>query len=460
MSTTPLPQTNRALRLSYATVWRWHFYAGLFCIPFVIWLACTGALYLFKPQIDAWLDRPYDQLQLSGPAAPASAQVQAALAAVPGAMLDAYELPTHPDGASRVLVGMGRSQYRVYVHPQTLQVLQVVSEDQRLTRLLFNLHGELLMGNKGSMLVELAASWTIVMILTGLYLWWPRQSKGLGGLVYPRLNLPGRPWWRDLHSVLGFWVSAFTLFLLVSGLPWAKSWGSMLKEVRDWSAGMSIQQDWTVGSEGELAERQAQHQAQQHQHHHHGGARGVVMDAQAWDALDRITPLAQSLGLAAPALLNPPRQSGGPWVLRSDAQNRPLRETVGIDAASATVVSRETFDQRPLIDRLVGYGVAIHEGQMFGWINQALGVFTALGLVTVSVSGLVLWWRRRPGGRLGAPPARPGYRPALSLTLLMAALGLLLPLLGITLLAVLVLDRWVFPRLGPVARFMDLQARS
>ncbi len=34
--------------LNYRTVWRWHFYAGLFCIPFVLWLATIGSIYLFK----------------------------------------------------------------------------------------------------------------------------------------------------------------------------------------------------------------------------------------------------------------------------------------------------------------------------------------------------------------------------------------------------------------------------
>jgi hypothetical protein len=30
----------------YNAVWRWHFYAGLFCIPFIIWLSLTGTIYL------------------------------------------------------------------------------------------------------------------------------------------------------------------------------------------------------------------------------------------------------------------------------------------------------------------------------------------------------------------------------------------------------------------------------
>ena len=33
-------------------VWRWHFFAGLLVLPFLLWLAVTGALYLYKPEIE------------------------------------------------------------------------------------------------------------------------------------------------------------------------------------------------------------------------------------------------------------------------------------------------------------------------------------------------------------------------------------------------------------------------
>ena len=36
----------------YNLAWRWHFYAGLFVIPFLILLSVTGIIYLFKPQLD------------------------------------------------------------------------------------------------------------------------------------------------------------------------------------------------------------------------------------------------------------------------------------------------------------------------------------------------------------------------------------------------------------------------
>src|SRR5579872_3107972 len=118
----------------YRAVWRWHFYAGLFCIPFVVILSMSGAVYLFKPQIEAWVDEPYDHLAITRKPASAAEQVGAALAAVPDSTLDAYELPRSPNHAARVIVNRQGDAIRVYVHPQTLEVLHAVprSEERRV----------------------------------------------------------------------------------------------------------------------------------------------------------------------------------------------------------------------------------------------------------------------------------------------------------------------------------------
>ena len=47
-SNTPLPLAPSL----YRAVWRWHFYAGLLVLPFLIWLAVTGAAFLFQKEID------------------------------------------------------------------------------------------------------------------------------------------------------------------------------------------------------------------------------------------------------------------------------------------------------------------------------------------------------------------------------------------------------------------------
>ncbi|MEI8361782.1 MAG: PepSY-associated TM helix domain-containing protein [Betaproteobacteria bacterium] len=175
--------TAKCVWPAHNTIWRWHFYAGLFCIPFIFVLSISGAIYLFKPQVEAVLDQPYDQLIITGKRATVEAQVSAALAAVPGAALNAYVLPETQHSAVRVLVGQRKDLTRVYVHPETLQILRLEHEDDKLMKVVHRLHGELLIGDIGSNLVELAASWAIVMIITGLYLWWPSNLKSLAGIV-------------------------------------------------------------------------------------------------------------------------------------------------------------------------------------------------------------------------------------------------------------------------------------
>ncbi|WP_250626294.1 PepSY-associated TM helix domain-containing protein [Pinirhizobacter soli] len=461
---------DRRARDAYRLVWRWHFYAGLFCLPFVLWLACTGSIYLFKPQIEAWLDRPYDRIDAQAPRVAPSTQVAAALAVVPGGVLNAYELPASNTSAARVLVGRGDDLVRVYVDPTNGHVLHHAVEDERLMRRIFYLHGELLMGDRGSMVVELAASWAIVMILSGLYLWWPR-GKGLAGVLYPRVRERGRLFWRDLHAVVGVWVALLALSLLVSGLPWAKSWGGMLKEVRKFGSTTEVAQDWTTGRSDELAKRRAANTAMDdmadmpgmdrgqgeskkqslHVEHADGGSSHTAVDLHA---LDRLVPTVARLQLPPPVLIAPPSKADAGWTGRSDTQNRPKRLTLKLDGATGQVINRKDFAQGALLDRAIGYGVAAHEGQLFGWPNQLLGLVTALGLITVTVSGFVMWWRRKPVKRLGAPPAHGARYPALMVGLLVV-FGVLLPLLGISMLFVLVAERLVLRRVPRLHAFFN-----
>ncbi len=444
---------------AYATIWRWHFYAGLFCIPFVLWLSLTGSIYLFRPQVEAWLDQPYAHVAGPGPRASAAAQVAAAVRAVPGSVLHRYQLPDTPDQAAQIVVGKGGTETRVYVHPQSLAVLKAVDEDSRPMRVVFRLHGELLAGDVGSYLVELAASWTIVMLLTGLVLWWPRGG-GLGGVVYPRLGGRGRRFWRDLHGVTGFWVSAMALFLLVSGLPWAKSWGSYLKTVRTVVEGAPVKQDWSTGHAGERRARattDAGTRAMMGEHAEHGGMT-MTHPAMSYAPLDRIVTTVRPLDLSAPVLIAPPTGMTAPWTAKSDAADRPRRTDLTLDGTTGRILTRKDFAQRRLVDRLVGWGVAIHEGQAFGWANQLLNLITALGLMLLGISSVVLWWRRKPSGTLGAPPRQPG-RMAYGLVAIVIVMALLLPLFGLSLVVVLLAEALLLRRLPGARRWLGLAQR-
>ena len=74
----------------------------------------------------------------------------------------------------------------------------------------------------------------------------------------------------------------------------------------------------------------------------------------------------------------------------------------------------------------------LHEGKMFGLANQLLMLLACLLILLASVSGLVMWWKRRPQGRFGVPPLRhdlPLWKGGVAI---MFGLGLLFPLVGET----------------------------
>ena len=163
------------------------------------------------------------------------------------------------------------------------------------------------------------------------------------------------------------------------------------------------------------------------------------------------------MALPPPVLIAPPSAATPRWTARSETQNRPRRTTLTLDAASGAVTRRVDFGHRPLLDRIIGTGVAAHEGQLFGVANQLLGLFTALALIALSLSALVLWWSRRPAGSLGAPKPLPAVRLPGALVAAIVLLGLLLPLLGASMLAVWLIERGALRRLPRVREVLGLR---
>ena len=174
--------------------------------------------------------------------------------------------------------------------------------------------------------------------------------------------------------------------------------------------------------------------------------------------LDALLDTARALNLPPPVTLAAPAKHDTLWKLASDTGNRPQRVTMMIDPMMLEVISRENFaDKRPL-DQAVGYGIAAHEGQLFGPLNQALGILTALGLMTLCVSAVVMWWQRRPSDILGAPQILPDERLAPGLALIIVVLSIFLPVLGISLIVTGLIEWLILRRIPRLRDWLGLKA--
>jgi uncharacterized iron-regulated membrane protein len=264
-----------------------------------------------------------------------------------------------------------------------------------------------------------------------------------------------------MHAVSGFWVSGLALLLLLTGLPWADVWGSAFKTIRAEMGWVKGKQDWTIGGRTPEADEHAGHDHAAMMAAHKT-APGVIHLCTM--TLSDMALIARRENLAFPVLIAPPgapgrfgRKGADNWTVRSESANRPLRTNISYDGTSGKEVSRETFADSHPIDRVVGYGVAWHEGQLLGWINQLIGLLTAVMLATLSVTGFVMWRRRKPKEGIGPPP-RAADRKIARLLPAVIGLAIFLPLLASSLLIMVMFDCLILPRLPRLAAWLGMRA--
>ena len=435
----------------YNLAWRWHFYAGLFVAPFMILLALTGIIYLFKPQLDSLM---YDHLLNVTPAhhsLSADEQLNRVKAAYPQGHISQYLPPINLERSAQFVLHNGGRELNVFINPYNGDVLGEQDAKLNLQAVARALHGELMIGTLGDRLVELAAGWGVVLVVSGLYLWWPR-GQSAAGILCPRLSRRARPLWRDFHAVTGFWGAALLLFMLISGMTWTGFWGKQYADV--WNQFPAAMWNNVPTSDIEArslntATRQTVPWALENtpmpvsgahaEHMGHGAtpsgpaAPGITLQ----DVVDTATVRKVEPGYS----ITLPTTATGVFTVAVFADDPRNDATLHVDQYTGQVLADVRWQHYSNVARATEMGVMLHEGKLFGSLNQIAILLVCLMILLSSISGLVIWWKRRPQGRLGVPPLRhdlPTWKTGVAI---MIALAIVFPLVAASLIAVWVLDR-------------------
>ncbi|MCX4188979.1 PepSY-associated TM helix domain-containing protein [Methylophaga sp. OBS3] len=88
------------------------------------------------------------------------------------------------------------------------------------------LHRWLLAGDVGKQIVGASTVILIVLSLTGIYFRWPKGKKRWGWRYWLtwRKGKSGRPFWWQVHAVVGTWVLPLYILACVTGLYWSYEW--------------------------------------------------------------------------------------------------------------------------------------------------------------------------------------------------------------------------------------------
>jgi uncharacterized iron-regulated membrane protein len=435
----------------YRAVWRWHFYAALWTAPLLIVLTLSGAIYLFDREIDAWWNRSMQTVALAPGLAPLPLARQEAIvkAAHSGAAVLRVRLPFAADEATIWTVRKedGPAQ-DVFLDARRGRITGTADPSLQPTNPVRKVHGTFFCGEIGSHVVELVACWTLVMMTTGIWLWWPRKWKARGVFVL-RLAAGGRRMWRDLHAIPSIFLAGFVILLVLTGLPWSAFWGTQFARLGEVVPFIAPSPNFHAPPEADgkpANDPHAMHKAMamapadpklpwtiRHSQMPPGAGSGPAGIAQVEALLPRLDRAHFGEGVR----IIYPQGPEGVFTVSYVPDKAEGQRTLYLDPGSGRVLANVGWADYSPVAKAVEWGVMTHLGRQYGIANQLTNLAVCLMLMASVSAGLVLWWRRRPRGQLGAPALQPGDRTPGVIKALLAVLAVLFPLVGATMLPVL-----------------------
>lgn len=434
----------------YRAVWRWHFYAGLIILPLLVWMAATGALYLYKPEIERAVYGRWTERQYTGDPLPL-AEMTAAVGIQAGGQVVRIARPADNDASWQMTVRRPDGERRtVFVDPALGLVMGDIAEGGVMKQVR-DLHSLIITGPIGNALVEIVAGWTIILCLTGFWLWWPRSG---GKAIALRGSPKGRLFWRDLHASTGAIAGSVILFLAITGMPWSGIWGQQLQQ-RVSASGMGRPTapgpaPWDHGEHGEHGKQGKQGPlptaAKQSDlpwalqaappPHAHGSHAGNP---------DRIAEIAAARGIGPGWAMTMPSKPGAPWLVTDASPHTGDTRVLYIDGASGTILQDVGWADFGKGAQTIEWGIAVHQGEEYGEVNRLLMLSGCIAILLLAITAPILWWKRR----FAPPPVSDSKRSLRGVTAIMLVCGALFPLTGATMVLALLAD-WIRGRMRPV----------
>jgi uncharacterized iron-regulated membrane protein len=341
-------------------------------------IALTGCIYAFQAEIqDAVQEYRYVQKQERN-FLPPSILKKIAEQIFPDKHLHAV-LYSGPDRAAQVIFFSFDPEYYdvVYLNPYSGDLLKIKDMETDFFHIILDGHFYLWLPPEVGQ--PLAATFTlifVVMLISGLILWWPRKKKD----SRQRFTIKWNGKWRrrnyDLHNVVGFYAMLIALLLSLTGLVWGFQWfANGVHAVAGGSKSLVYADplsDTTIKYEGK---RPAIDEVYFRMTAAHPEAKSIEVHI----------PSTPEVAIAANS--NPDLETYWKIDYRYFDQNT-LKE-IPVDH----IYGR--FSEAQAADKIIRLNYDIHTGAVFGLWGKAIAFIASLICASLPVTGFVIWLGRK-----------------------------------------------------------------
>jgi uncharacterized iron-regulated membrane protein len=201
-----------------------HLWLGLASGLIVLIVSLSGAVFVFQDEIRD-LTQPWRKVEVQArPMLLPSVLQAAAIKAQPG-FTASWTTYNGPDRSVAVYLSKGEDVYYAFLNPYSGQLLKVQNLKSDFFTIVQYLHMYLLLPPAiGKWVVDIAVITFVVMLISGIVLWWPRNKAARKQRFSVKWEASPKRRNYDLHNVLGFYASALGLVLALTGLCISYEW--------------------------------------------------------------------------------------------------------------------------------------------------------------------------------------------------------------------------------------------
>lgn len=342
---------------------------GLVAGLYMAIVGATGALLVFRPELDARRLPPKWRELSQSPRAAIGTVIARLRAAYPDMRVISLSAPT-PLTPTFVATLGGRGRMLVASDPGTGAVLGPVPPSAPWLAFLRRLHETLLLGGSGRTWNGVGAACLLLLVATGLSNWWPGVRNWRHAL-----KVGTRFGWRritfDLHRAGGFWAVALLVCWAMSGVYFA--WTRQAFElVNAWSPTVSARPPAVVVTPGEE------------------GAEPDVDDLIA--RASTIDPGTRWSGLFFPYGRQAPIQV---VMSRAGGTGREYEDTVYFDPYTGQHLATWRYGvNESLGDWFLWLQIPLHFGRSWGVAVKVIWAIGGMVLPLLAITGMGMYWNR------------------------------------------------------------------
>lgn len=349
-----------------------HLWAGLI-IGLVLGVqGISGAILAWRTPLDRVFNRQLYVVAPGGPRLSYAELAARAQAARPGAELEHLRASAEADAP--VMIGFTDDIY-VHLNPHDGTVLGLRPRFGDELGWVEGLHKYLrLRPALGEPIVGTVALGFILVILTGVVVWWPVSRRALKAGLTLNWKLTGRPWNLGLHKTLSIYVAVIVLVSAVTGAPIALKW---------------LQRSFIAAETPPPAASP-------------GGKSFVGFDVIARQ-LASLMPAAHDFYIPLPK-----RGLVKTYAIAADAPHVNARSYAWFNAADGAVVRYTPYAEAGVGFRLYYWMLSLHTGQIGGWVAQVILSLGALSVPLLVYTGAVSFLQRKFRRPAAVPVPSPG----------------------------------------------------